>query len=119
MRPSAAKRWLLRGLVSFARDRHLAGRAAEHLLAREFLNKIGIFGAVLQKFDAVFEPAALVGKNHEPLFLTRKARAYIGECDQTARTPDEVIAEVEDCRRGDGGYHKNAKKPRHAVPDSH
>src|SRR5215467_7424828 len=90
----------------------LARSAAEHLLAREFLHEVRIFRAVLQEFDAMFEPTPLACKRGELLFFDRQPMTGIGERNQAARSPDQVITEIENSGRRHGGYHKNAKEPR-------
>src|SRR5205823_15097069 len=93
--------------------------AADHLLARDLLHEIRIFRAVLQKLDTMFEPTAPACKRGKLLLVDRQPMADIGKGNQPARTPDQVITEIEDRGRRHGGYHKDAKEPRHAKSDSH
>ena len=50
------------GLVAVPGYSDLAGCAVPALGSRDFLHKVGIFGAVLQQLDTPLKPAAFIGE---------------------------------------------------------
>ena len=95
----------------------LAGRCSQKLVAGDLFDDVWIFRT--QQCDAVLEPGVVVFDVGELFLRYGQSCTRIGQRENAARAPDEVVAEIQHGRGADRGYHKSAKKACHAASDSH
>jgi hypothetical protein len=114
-----APRYFALRLMRLAGDDNFAGRAAQELRTRNLFDQIGIDGTGLEQLNAMFETPAVVAQRSQLILDYGEPRLRIGQGEQTAATPNGVVTEIHHRRAANRRYHKSAKKPCHAVTDSH
>jgi len=95
----------------------LPGRGPQELVARYFLNEVWVFGA--QKLYTARELRIVVTDIRQLLLRDCQSRLCVRQRQETSRSPNKVIAEIESSCGADRRHHKSAKKPCHAASDSH